>query len=221
MKTEGTGGSSEEDIDVDTSDEIYLKKHDQVLRNMREKWALMQQLKIEARRDGNQISVSNSSSSGVGLTGNRKSFSSFHQSPYKLSKMSSFSSDLPPSEHGGNNSRNELSERLPDDNYEHISPKGSNGTTTVKNLLSTSLSGLFSSFPNKKRSYSLLNIDELGEVAGHLIHSSSSSNHNSINSNNLHESSIPSNNNNSSVKKRGRPPKIQKTSHLHYGKISN
>lgn len=41
----------------DTSDEHYLSRHDAVLRNMRERWALLSRLKNEVRREGS-VSVS-------------------------------------------------------------------------------------------------------------------------------------------------------------------
>ena len=42
---------SDESEGEDTDDDVYLAKHDSVLRKMREKWALMQQLKMETRKD--------------------------------------------------------------------------------------------------------------------------------------------------------------------------
>lgn len=42
----------DDDSEEDLSDEAMVARHDTVLRNMREKWALMQQLKMETRKGG-------------------------------------------------------------------------------------------------------------------------------------------------------------------------
>lgn len=48
-----TNATSGEEGEEDTSDEHYLARHDAVLRSMREKWALLNRLKQDVRRDIN------------------------------------------------------------------------------------------------------------------------------------------------------------------------
>lgn len=48
----------------DTTDEHYLARHDAVLCNMREKWALLSRLKQEVRRDSSSINPPRRSTGG-------------------------------------------------------------------------------------------------------------------------------------------------------------
>lgn len=82
----------------------------------------------------------------------------------------------------------------------------------------TSLLGGLISYNSRKRSYSLLNISKIGEVASQLVNGgTSSSATSSVVGVEGGSGTVPA----VAVKKRGRPPKIQKTSHLHYGKINS
>lgn len=150
---------------------------------MREKWALMQKLKMEARREF----VFPSGGTGPG---SRKSNL---QSPDKVGKTSDFSFSM---------------DAADNQNTEFLSPSTVNAESTsvsiAEDVPKTVTSGLLS-YPSKKRSYSLLDLNELNK----LQNSSSETNSGYL------EPSAPV------IKRRGRPPKIQKTSHLHYGKISN
>jgi hypothetical protein len=132
----------------DTTDEWYLRKHDEVLRNMREKWALMQQLKLHTRRD----SFSHNFSSSYQFSG---SSSSSRKGTLLDSTRSPFTALLNSAESG-----------LLDESADH--------TISV----------------NMKRSYNAMaqgggNIDMVQPV-----------------------------------KKRGRPPKLQKMNHMHYGRVT-
>ena len=152
---------------------------------MREKWALMQKLKLEARREF-------IFTSGGGVPGNRKSNL---QSPDKVGKISDFSFSMDAAENQQIDSLSPAS----------LNPESMATISGPDDGQKNSLPSSILAFPNKKRSYSLLDINELNK----LQNSSSDGNSGYL------EQSAPV------VKRRGRPPKIQKTSHLHYGKISN
>lgn len=53
--SDGTAGESDEE---DISDDAVSARHERVLKNMREKWALMQKLKFETKRDSKECGVS-------------------------------------------------------------------------------------------------------------------------------------------------------------------
>jgi len=150
------GSNSTSSDDEDTSDEAYLQNHDSVLRNMREKWAIMQQLKVQTRRDSFSFP---STSFPIG-GGNRKSINGQMldslRSPDHASYMSQFSS-------------------MPFDD-------GSG-----RNLLNGH---------NSKRNYH----DMSHESGNDYV--------------NLQQTIQP-------VKKRGRPPKLQKLNHMHYGRVTS
>lgn len=314
---DGNEEKNDEDDDdeeeEETDDESYLRKHDQVLRNMREKWALMQQLKMETRKD----STSTIQNTGGGGGGNKKSTSTLattmtYQTPSKIAKLSSSSTDVhsaiaavgklsstsqdkpvpelkrtpeiviptpkPNTKTAAtpvpaltaptlasapvtgvtvaatpivvNSNRRETRSKQKEvlsttstapptpianmeTDLENPPPNNSNNdassTTSsnnginnaVKNLLSTGVLA----YNNKKRSYSLVNVNGLGPVINSSSASSNTSQPNSQSNNTLSATESTSGNSNEATpqaaKKRGRPPKIQKQTHLQYGKISN
>lgn len=169
----------DEEEDEDTSDEHYLAKHEEVLRSMREKWALMQKLKMETRKEG--------TNTHNGLTHNKRSFSSL-QSPYKLQRVAS--------------NGTEESTRL------------SNVSESAHENRSVVMKSGGSSGSHRKRSYSALTVSHAEEGVEEQSPG--------LLTNQMEGSSASASASSASlVKKRGRPPKIQKTSHIHNGKVTS